>query len=299
MKSLAFFQKVIAFSFVISGFMMSCDVAIELDLEQAPPQYVVEAKLVFDENLQPDDQYVRLTRSVGFYDNVAPPPVVGAEVKVMTGQETIAFAAHPNPDSAGYYFPVMPFEGQIDQAYALEIRVGDDLITATDPLDELKATFDSLTWEKDVEWEEFMQNNPDFFEDEDFSKVYQVFVYATVEKNIGLQNIQSYLFEFIINDTIQNNDGTSIYFADDQLIQENINGLPIDPYARLDDHVEVRVLSISRDVFVFYNDLFNNLNNDGGMFGPIPANLRTNLVGDALGVFQVSMVKKDAITVGQ
>ncbi len=49
-----------------------------------------------------------------------------------------------------------------------------------------------------------------------------------------------------------------------------------------------RCSGISRDGYLFYNDLNTILNSDGGMFSPPPANPRSNVTGGALGFFQVS-----------
>jgi hypothetical protein len=59
---------------------------------------------------------------------------------------------------------------------------------------------------------------------------------------------------------------------------------------------------ISRDAYLFYNDLANILNGDGGMTSPSPVNPRSNIFsseGAELGFFQVSAVDKTNITVGE
>ena len=55
--------------------------------------------------------------------------------------------------------------------------------------------------------------------------------------------------------------------------------------------------SITREAFVYYNDLFNLINNDGGMFSPPPANPRSNVINGALGYFQASAIEMETIII--
>ena len=59
----------------------------------------------------------------------------------------------------------------------------------------------------------------------------------------------------------------------------------------------VEMYSITREAFIYYNDLFNLINNDGGMFTPPPANPRSNVSNGALGYFQVSALDTASIIV--
>lgn len=57
------------------------------------------------------------------------------------------------------------------------------------------------------------------------------------------------------------------------------------------------MFSLTRKAFIFYSDLSNLLNNDGGMFSPPPANPRNNLSNGALGYFQVSAMDFEEMVV--
>jgi len=59
----------------------------------------------------------------------------------------------------------------------------------------------------------------------------------------------------------------------------------------------VELYSLTRVQYIYFSDLANILNNDGGMFSPPPANPRSNLSGGALGLFQVSSVSRASILI--
>ena len=85
---------------------------------------------------------------------------------------------------------------------------------------------------------------------------------------------------------------TDIYFSDDIVLAEKIDGVPSPVYYGPNDTARIEVYSLTRNGFIFYNDLTTVLSNDGGgMFGPIPAPPRSNLSNGALGFFQVSAVQ--------
>ena len=84
---------------------------------------------------------------------------------------------------------------------------------------------------------------------------------------------------------------------DDEVLQENIDGIVFNAWYSKDEVAGIEMYSLSRNAFLFYSDLEITLNNDGGLFSPLPTNPRTNLVGNALGLFQVSAIASDEITI--
>jgi hypothetical protein len=85
-------------------FFSSCEETVLLDLEQTSPHLIVEGQVTD----HPGYQYVKLTRSVGFYDTGDSPAVADATVIVVDnlGNE-ITFVHNPGnkSDSVGYYLP--------------------------------------------------------------------------------------------------------------------------------------------------------------------------------------------------
>ena len=64
---------------------------------------------------------------------------------------------------------------------------------------------------------------------------------------------------------MENNDGRSLFYSDDKLIQESINGFPAPVYYALGDTFYVEQLSLTREGYIFISDLDRAMNNDGGM----------------------------------
>ena len=60
----------------------------------------------------------------------------------------------------------------------------------------------------------------------------------------------------------------------------------------------METFSISRNGFLYYNDLINLLLGDGGFFGSPPVNPRTNMTNGAMGFFQTSSVVSEEIIIG-
>jgi hypothetical protein len=81
---------------------------------------------------------------------------------------------------------------------------------------------------------------------------------------------------------------TDIYYADDTVLGENIDGLASPVYFAKGDTARVEMYSITRNGYVFFNDLQTLLISDGGLFSQPPSNSRTNLTNGALGYFQAS-----------
>jgi hypothetical protein len=233
----------------------------------------------------PGRQSVKITRTADFYSTGATPRVTNAVVTVKDdlGEEHI-FAHNPRnvSDSAGIYIPQDGFYGSIGRTYTLTVVVDGKTYTATDGLTSI-ITMDSLKYRLD----------PDEAEDpKHYGKAYDLLLYTHEPQD----EVNFYLFKFYRNDSLKYYNDTDIYYSDDKLLAENIEGIESPIYYAIGDKATVEAYSISRDGYVFYYDLWSILNNDaGGMFGPIPASPRTNLSNGALGFFQVSAITRSSI----
>jgi len=264
-------------------FFSACEETIDLDLDQTPPKIVIEG-LVTD---QAGYQFVKVSRSVGFYTAGETPRVTDAQVTVSDDLgESITFIHNPNnhPDSVGFYIPAVPFKGSIGRHYYLRVTADGEVYEAEDLLAPV-LTIDSV---------KYRINENEAAEPEEPGKIYEMLLYAREPQDVK----NYYLFKFFRNGSPVLYNETDIYYSDDNLLQENIDGVPSPVYYGLGDRASVELFSLSRRCYVFYNDLWTILNNDGGgMFGPIPASPRTNLSNDALGFFQVSAVTKAEVLV--
>jgi hypothetical protein len=266
----------------LATFLISCEESIHLDLDQTPSTVVIEGLVTNKAGIQS----VKVSRTADFYSAGNTPRITNALVTVKDdlGIEHV-FVHNPRDadDSTGIYIPEDGFIGEIGRTYTLTVDLDGATYTATDdlvsviPMDSLKYRFD----EDEAE------------EPKDFGRAYELLLYAREPQD----QTNFYLFKFYRNDSLKYYSDTDIYFSDDKLLAEDIDGIESPIFFTLGDKATVEAYSLSRAGYVFYYDLSTILNNDeGGMFGPIPASPRTNLSNGALGFFQVSAVNTSTIT---
>jgi hypothetical protein len=276
-------MKNILLVILVSIIFFSCEKTITLDLKDMQSRIVIEG-LVTN---APGKQYVKVTRSADFYATIDEIPAVeNATVSVTDDlNNTIVFVHNPNnkPDSAGYYLPENPFTGEIGRTYTLRVDADGKTYTAKDKMFSV-TSIDSLG----------IRINKDEKEDpKEKNKYYEVLVFAKEPQATK----DYYLFKFYRNDSIKFDSNNDVYYSDDELLSENIDGVPSPNYYGVGDKATVEAYSLTRDGFVFYSDLSKLINNDGGLFGSPPANCRTNLTNGALGFFQVSALQNRTITI--
>jgi hypothetical protein len=269
-------MKNLRYIFFVFVVFASCDEPFRLDLEQTPPKIVIEG-LVTDQTKM---QMVKVSRSAHFYGTGNTPRVTDAVVTISDDLGNVFDMVHnPNShaDSIGVYVPAVSFSGVIGRTYTLRVLVDGAEYEAVDKLSSV-IPIDSLAYRVNEEQAE---------DPEEEGKIYEVLMFAREPQD----EENFYLFKFFRNDSLTLANDTDIYFSDDALLAEQIDGVPTPIYYARGDTARVEVYSISRTGFVFFSDLFTVLSNDaGGMFGPIPASPRTNLSNGALGFFQVSAV---------
>ena len=261
--------------------LASCEEVVQLNLDSEEPVVIIEG-MIIDKNIY---QYVKVTQSVNFYSNNSFSIIDNATVTVSDGTTTYNFIHNPGNEENlnGYYFSENPFLGEVGKTYTLSVNVNGNTYTAVDELFPVTA-IDSLTF--DI--------NPDEFEDpQEPNHFYEILFYAHEPQD----REDFYLFKFYRNDTLIRDEPNDIYFSNDDLLAEEINGIEIAGYFQVGDVGKVEMYSISNAGFVYYNDLINLLQSDGGMFGSPPVNTRTNITGGALGFFQCSSVVSSSIEI--
>ncbi|MBL6445063.1 DUF4249 domain-containing protein [Fulvivirga sp. 29W222] len=266
---------------ITAASLMGCEETVVLDSEQVQSKIVIEG-LVTD---QEKHHYVKVSRSGEFYSNGNFSGVVDAAVTVEDDQGNVFNYVH-NPsgmDDEGYYLSEDVFAGQVGSSYKLTVTVGSEIYTATDVLNPVTA-IDSL---------EVSLNEEEYDDPEDEGYFYEILFYAKEPQ----ETEDYYLFKFYRNDSLLLDSETDVYYANDDLLGESIDGIPTAGFYKLGDRARVEMYSISRQGYIYYNDLSSLLNTDGGMFTPPPANPRSNLTNAALGYFQVSAVVSDSIAV--
>jgi hypothetical protein len=266
---------------LIGALLFSCEETTQLDLRQAPPRIVIEGLLTD----RPGYQSVTVSRSTDFYGSGQSPRVSNATVAVTDNSGVVVHYVH-NPrhhvDSAGIYIPEIDFTGEIGKTYTLSVHVDGEVFEASDALSRV-IPIDSL---------KFQVNQDEADDPKDEGKIYELLVFAREPQD----EENYYLFKYFRNDSLALYNPTDIYYSDDQLLAEEIDGVPSPVFYGTNDKARLEVYSLTRKGYVFFNDLSAILNNDGGgMFGSIPSSPRTNLSNGALGFFQVSAVQDKVI----
>ncbi len=274
----------LSIAFVLAtGLLISCEETVQLDVKQVPPKIVIEGQVTNKAGYQ----YVKVTRTSPFYVPGKTPRVTDGVVSITDDLgASYVFVHNPgnHPDSAGFYLPEENFVGEIGREYTLHVTADDELYEAVDQMYRV-TSIDSIR---------FQVNDDEQADPREAGKFYELLMYAKEpqdEKNY-------YLFKYFRNDSIIVYYPNDIYYSNDDLIGENIDGITSPVYYGLNDRARLEVHSLSRRAYVFYNDLYSVLNNDGGgMFGPIPASPRNNITGGAMGFFQVSAVSEAGMLV--
>ena len=271
------------FKILILSLMFSCEETIVLDTEQVDPKLVIQSHLT--------NEYKRhvvvLRLSVDFYFQDMPPVIEDAEVTIRDITQGIDYpftiTQSSNPEFENYYLSDQPFEGVIGNTYELKVIWNEEEYVATETMLHV-ASINSLSY----------RINP--FEYQDQSKVgyyYEVLLNATEPQ----ETEDYYLFKFYRNDSLIFASENDIYFTDDGFLGEEIRDLPGPVFYSKGDNARVEMFSISRQAYIYFSDLLNNLNNDSGMFSPPPANPRNNISNGALGYFIVSGVEKASVVI--
>ena len=263
-------RYILFFSVFATWLLTSCEKTIFLDIEQTPQKVVIEAMV---SNLE-GQQFVKVSRSVDFYAPTGSTPTSNATVSVWhdVGNEFEFLES----EEKGVYLPSAKFVGEVGHTYHLTVIVDNVIYEAADRMFSV-TKIDSVNYRinRDQQRE---PNEP--------GKVFEAIIFTREPQDTK----DYYLFKFYRNDTLIVYSDTDIYYSDDTILGESIDGLPSPVYYGKNDTARFEMMSLSREGYLFYNDLSFLINSDGGMFSPPPANPRTNLTNGALGFFQASAI---------
>ncbi len=266
---------------VLAVFALSfaCEKVVELDVQQSTTQMVIEGLLTDRDTTH----FVKVSRSIQFYD-IGVNPVTDAIISVSGEGQTYTYSHNPfDIDSMkGYYFSDVVYAGKVGATYTLDVEVEGVNYSATDTMYYV-TSIDSLSIA--------LALNPSE-EDEEDDKIYQVLLYANEPK----ETEDYFQFQFYRNKELIAYPNT-IYVFSDVGLGPTLNGLPSPVLFKEGELASVKIYSLSKEQYLFYSDLANLLNTDGGMFSPPPANPRNTFTNGALGLWQVSAVSEDSILV--
>ncbi len=250
----------------------SCQEEIFVELQYNEDQLVVESVL----NDTSTTQYVRLSRTIDFYDEQpVPEPVPDAIVTFSHGTETDTLIFDP---SSGKYY-IEDYALIYDEIYTLDIYDRGNHYRASERLVQTVAT--------DSAYAAFLPDRP--FRPAGFYPVYS-----------GVLRPGDHYLRFIYsrNDTVF--DERQDYFIfDNSLIGDTLDFIELPFSLQPGDRVEVETYSLSQSVFNYFTEFTALLFNDGGIFSPPPTNPRSNVVNltnpelKPFGYFQVSSVTRN------
>lgn len=262
---------------------IACEEVVELDEAQTPTKIVVEGII----NNVDSVQEINLSETTGFYDEGTPPRVRNADV-VVADDAGNSYTFVEDEVFSGRY--TANFTGMAGRTYNLEVTLDNgEVFTATDQMPPVQ-DIDTLIYEVDE----------DEFEDpEEEGYYYTVKIFGPEPQD----RKDYYLFKFYRNEEIERFDSeTGLFFADDELLGPYIFGLEAPVFYAEGDTATFEMYAMSRDAYLYYNDLSNVLNGDGGLFGPSPTNPRSNInnANDlGLGFFQASALEREQVIVGE
>jgi hypothetical protein len=248
---------------------VSCEEIIQLDLTSSPSKIVIEG-LFTDRK---GEQYVKVSRTADFYSTEKLERISGANVTVTSSDGDVFQYAEL---TSGYYVPAFQISAQIGKSYKLKVQIGDQVYESEEQL--LRVTpIDSLGFD--------LAPNPDD-EREEKGHLYDLLIYFKEPK----ETKDYYLFKFYRNDSLSYTNSNDIYITSDEALSETINGFPAPVFYAEKDTAYMEMFSLSRNGYLYFSDLTNLQFSDGGLFGPVPANPRSNISNGALGFFQVSAI---------
>lgn len=253
---------------VLIGWMSSCTEVINIDLNEAEPQIVVEAHIPESGVAQ-----VKLTWSVAFDAENIFPPVTGAKVWISEkdGAEELLYEYRP-----GHYRGANLI-GAIGETYQLRITYQDQLLEAEDKMP-VPVGMDTLIVRDFVG---FVGPVPGLLE------VVAVYTDPADEENF-------YRFIEYKNDTIVN-----YYLNEDRFNNGKTIANSLFNFRRAlspGDVLTVEMQSVSKPVYEY---LFGFSGANGGPQAASPANPKTNIRGAKLGYFSAHTVQRISIIISE
>ncbi|MFN5025039.1 MAG: DUF4249 domain-containing protein [Bacteroidota bacterium] len=247
--------------------LSSCQEVIDIDTPPAANKLVVEGVI----STETDSSFVRLTRTLGYFDNTSPIPTVENATVTVNG---VAFTHVAN----GIYKAPSPYSGSINTRYNLNVVYEGKTYTSTTMLE------------------------PGF----DVDTIYSVFKPASgfipegyavkYEATDNRPRIRYTYFKFGFKNDEDTRGKDSIFdlrvFFDNKDFPLNAPyefELPLYRFKEGDSCILI-FRSIDEPVFRYLSSIQGSGGN--AFFGSPPANLPTNITGDALGLFAAYDVKR-------
>lgn len=200
------------------------------------------------------------------------------------------------------YYQTTKIQGKPGHSYQLHVRIGDSIFQASaymppaPALDSAGITCDTVV---NAAGDKGCLPLAWFKEPKNEKNYYMLQFYP---------HMSEYPFDMF---TVEYNNYNSIPFVvDDNILPENVNGLSVQliwpdsypytgagPYTFYPDYAShIRLSSLTREAYEYFNVLRKQLQADGNVYKPVPASARGNIQGGALGLFWASNISYKLIS---
>ncbi|KOS05314.1 hypothetical protein AM493_04165 [Flavobacterium akiainvivens] len=250
--------------------LFSCEKVVDVDLEIATPQLVIDASIDWVKGTTGNDQKVILSATTGYY-NAEFPTVSGASV-VVTNSANIAFDFIETPGTGEYI--CNNFAPVLGETYTLKIELNGEVYTSTETLIGVPEIENNI-----------IQNNAGGFSGDEIEIEYKY-------QDDG-QNENYYLHRIV--------SPVSTYpeykAQDDEQSQGNLmRQFFSDEDLKAGDQVNIRLYGISKRYYDYFRKLLAASGAGSGPFQTLPGSVRGNILNQthfenfAYGYFRVSEV---------
>jgi len=245
----------------------SCQKVIDLKLDNATPQLVIEGNLTDEEGTQ----IVTISKSLAFSAANNFPPVSGAVVSIS---DSTGFPNILTEKSPGVYV-IFPYQGFYGRTYTLTVKVNGVTYTASSTMPQ-PVTLDSLSAKSD-----------------DLGKKNLRTVVVNYQDPPNVPN--QYRFVLTINskqvNTVFTNDDS---FINGRYVKEELFQTGTDIHHG--DTARVQMQCIDKNIYKYWFSLSQQQNNGPGG-GVTPSNPPSNISNGALGYFSAHTVSNQGITI--
>lgn len=249
---------------------VGCEKVIQIDLNDTESRLVVEG-WIYDGT---GPFTIRLSRTTSYFNPENTPTVTGAVVVITDnmGQADTLEQLAPGNYVTGHLV------GIAGRTYKLSILDGSDIYEASTllhpvvPIDSLSfipSELFPLGGEEGKYLVTFFASEPQF------------------EKNWYRFNLYKYSTS-LGGDSLVNDQSGLWIVTDDTALKGEVADLPFAFFFDAGDSVIVEMLSLDRPAYEYLLGLQSQLNGDGGMFSPPPANPTSNISGKGIGYFGAS-----------
>lgn len=276
------YLKIIFLGLMIS--VVSCTDVVEVDVPAAAPRLVIEASLDWEKGTLGNEQTIKLSESVPYFDELINNEVTGASVKVTNDDDNTEFVFVDQNDGTYTTDAFLPIIGQ---SYTLEVIYNGEVYIAQETLVPV------------VDIAEVNQSIEDGFDDEAL-EVNVLFDDPIDEENFYLfrfQEAQDLLPELLdISDEFTNGNQMKVFYEREE--DDDINQEELQP----GDVVSISFYGISERYFNYIRLLIEQYGSVGDPFSTLPAPLRGNCTNPtnpdnyAFGYFRLTQVVKTTYT---